>query len=117
MKTGGSGGNGSAGGGSGNPGGSGTGGLLIISTSSLINTGIIQSNGTATYDSNETGGSSGAGSINIFYNDNYENSGTILTQKGITPNGYLVTGGSGGDGSISIGQLLNGTYTSTYTNY
>lgn len=26
-------------------------------------------------------------------------------------------GGSGGTGSISIGQLLNGTYTSTYTNY
>lgn len=89
----------------------------MIFANKIKNEGKILSNGVeAPYDT-ETAGSSGGGSINIFYNDSYENSGTILAQKGITPKGYLQTGGSGGDGSISIGQLQNGTYTSTYTNY
>lgn len=102
----------------GNPGiNNGTGGLLMIFANKIKNEGNILSNGVGSVYRNETAGSSGGGSINIFYNDSYENSGTILAQKGITPKGYLQTGGSGGDGSISIGQLQNGTYTSTYTNY
>lgn len=102
----------------GNPGSNnGTGGLLTIFANKIKNEGNIVSNGVGSVYRDDTAGSSGGGSINIFYNGSYENHGTILVQKGITPKGRLLTGGSGGDGSISIGQLINGTYTSTYTNY
>lgn len=62
------------------------------------------------------GGSSGGGSINIFYRTTYKNEGEINTDGG-NANGTKYTGGAGGTGSISIGQIVNGTYVSTYTNY
>ena len=121
---------GNAGSGAGNPGGTdgndgskgsnGTGGLLIIYANSLINNSNIEANGSNGGNGykNAGGGSSGGGSINIFYKDNYtKNNGSITVDGGIAmcPTGYR--GGAGGTGSISVGQILNGTYTSTYTNY
>lgn len=114
-------------GGAGNPGGlkwnstgynysdraaNGTGGLLIIYANVINNYGSILSNGSngGSSESNN-GGSSGGGSINIFYKDTINN-GTINSNGGIYGNG-----GSGGTGSISIGQIIDGTYKSTYTNY
>ena len=101
----------------GNPGNNnGTGGLLVIFANKIKNEENILSNGIGAAYTEETAGSSGAGSINVFYIDEYTNTGTIET-KGFATKGYLQTGGAGGTGSISIGQLINGTYTSTYTNY
>lgn len=121
---------GNAGSGAGNPGGTdgnvgskgsnGTGGLLIIYANNIINNSIIESNGSngGTGYKNAGGGSSGGGSINIFYKDNYtENNSSITVNGGIAMCATGYKGGAGGTGSISIGQILNGTYTSTYTNY
>ena len=100
LNNGGTGGNGYYGG-TGNPGGrgyndeyigtTGTGGLLILYSNILNNTGIISSNGT---DSNGYGGASGGGSINIFYNK-LTHDGTMKTTGGNGQNG-----GNGGDGSV-----------------
>lgn len=105
--------------GSGNPGGSawggikggnGTGGLLILYGLNINNTYEILSKGTSVTQGGNRGGGSGGGSINIFYEQNYNNTGTIDTNGG--------TGGAtGGIGSISIGNISNGTYVSTYANY
>ena len=121
---------GNAGSGAGNPGGTdgnigskgsnGTGGLLIIYANNIINNSIIEANGSngGTGYWNAGGGSSGGGSINIFYKDNYtENNGSITADGGIAMCATGYKGGAGGTGSISVGQILNGTYTSTYTNY
>ncbi len=121
---------GNAGSGAGNPGGTdgnvgskgsnGTGGLLIIYANNIINNSIIEANGSngGTGYWNAGGGSSGGGSINIFYKDNYtENNGSITADGGIAMGATGYKGGAGGTGSISVGQILNGTYTSTYTNY
>ena len=121
---------GNAGSGAGNPGGTdgndgskgsnGTGGLLIIYANSLINNSNIEANGSNGGNGykNAGGGSSGGGSINIFYKDNYtENNGSITADGGIAMCATGYKGGAGGTGSISVGQILNGTYTSTYTNY
>ena len=94
--------------------------MLIIYANSLINNSNIEANGSNGGNGykNAGGGSSGGGSINIFYKDNYtENNGSVTVDGGIAmcPTGYQ--GGAGGTGSISVGQILNGTYTSTYTNY
>ncbi len=90
-------------------GANGTGGLLTIYAKNVINIGKIASNGTrnTTNTTGTTGGSSGGGSINIFYSENYESTGTITT----------ISKGNGGMGSISIGQILKGSYISKYTNY
>ena len=69
----------------------GTGGLLILYSNILNNTGIISSNGT---DSNGYGGASGGGTINIFYNK-LTHEGTMKTTGGNGQNG-----GNGGDGSV-----------------
>ena len=100
LNNGGTGGNGYYGG-TGNPGGrgdndeyigtTGTGGLLILYSNILNNTGIISSNGT---DSNGYGGASGGGTINIFYNK-LTHEGTMKTTGGNGQNG-----GNGGDGSV-----------------
>ena len=88
-------------------------------------------------------GYGGPKGLTIYCTGTLTNNGTIsMTARGAKPEGqnvYLwknpdnifeyipaiggnssigsVIGGAGGTGSISIGQLLNGTYTSTYTNY
>lgn len=109
----------------------GTGGLLIIYADKIeINTGAtISSNGKngGSLNSNLSykcsgGGGSGGGSINIFYKDSYNNSGSIRANGGTGGTGeysYGVysNGGNGGTGSISVGQILDGTYENTYTNY
>ena len=57
-----------------------------------------------------TGGSSGGGSINLFYNENYNNNGTISAYGGIATKGYLMTGGAGGAGTITVGSIKTGAY-------
>ena len=126
----------STGGGAGNPGGkglnwiggdatNGTGGLLILVADNIENNNVIESKGSNGGRSNNNrnfeagGGSSGGGSINIFGKNNIKK-GTITTNGGIATYGYDYGnhyGGAGGTGSISIGQLADGTYTSIYTNY
>ena len=126
----------STGGGAGNPGGkglnwiggdatNGTGGLLILVADNIENNNVIESKGSNGGTSNNNrnfeagGGSSGGGSINIFGKNSIKK-GTITTNGGIATYGYDYGnhyGGAGGTGSISIGQLQNETYTSTYTNY
>ena len=105
-----------AGGGAGNPGGSyagssccaknsgqtGTGGLLIINTDALENTGTINSSGMkGGYGSGASGGSSGGGSINIFYR-------TLISEGTITSTGGTAesNGSKGGDGSVTLTQLV-----------
>ncbi|MCI8640345.1 MAG: fibronectin type III domain-containing protein, partial [Clostridia bacterium] len=94
---GGAGGNGLAGG-TGNPGGTpngknGTGGLLILYSNKLENNNKINSNG---IDSNQSGGASGGGSVNIFYNK--------LISKGIVEaiGGNGGSGGAGGNGYVVL---------------
>lgn len=104
-------------GGAGNPNGKnygnnainfGTGGLLIINTEKLIGGGNIESNGSKSDDSwSTTGGGSGAGSINIFTKQ-------ISNEINITANGVKCSGaghgGTGGNGSITIGNIATGTF-------
>ena len=105
-----------AGGGAGNPGGSyagssccaknsgqtGTGGLLIINTDALENTGTINSSGMkGGYGSGASGGSSGGGSINIFYRT-LISEGTIASTGGTAES----NGSKGGDGSVTLTQLV-----------
>ncbi len=109
------------GGGAGNPGGTGgsiapascgTGGLLILYGNSIENKGTISSNGTnGGIDSNAPGGSSGGGSINIFYNEGITK-GTILATGGkVASQPYVPVGGAaGGNGCISVGTIIEGTY-------
>lgn len=117
-----------AGGGTGNPGGygashtsgsksqlgnnaeykgkDGTGGLLIMYTNQYNNKGTIESNGTESTDTiSPVGGASGAGSINIFYNEFIANNTCIA--KGGESKCY---GGEGGNGSITIGNISTGTF-------
>ena len=103
----------SPGGAQANPGGTGTGGLLILYGNSIQNRGTISSNGAVggagTYAG---GGSSGGGSINIFYTESITR-GTISAAGGSVSGviGYLsYRGGAGGSGCISIGNILEGTY-------
>lgn len=104
----------------------GTGGLLIMYSENLINSGSITANGVSSStagrsNSNgrvDTGGASGGGSINIFYKDNYQNTGdiTAIGGKAIYGEGGNA-GGAGGNGSVSIGNIKTGIYESTYKNY
>lgn len=92
----------------------GTGGLLIVYCNTFHNEGTIESNGSKGGILGFTGGgSSGAGSINIFYNQ--------LTSKGILqaiggeyPTSTATTttyfGGKGGNGTISIGSVESKNY-------
>ena len=119
-----------AGGGAGNPGGkggqndsgnavdgageNGTGGLLIIYSDNINNTGKIESNGTkGTLYTMISGGSSGGGSINIFYKNNITCTGPIEAKGGkIKGSTDELIGGNGGNGTISIGNISSGTYQS-----
>lgn len=55
--------------------------------------------GTGSY----SGGASGGGSINIFYKNEYTNTGNYEANGGTTTSGKR--GGNGGTGSISIGSI------------
>ena len=123
------------GGGTGNPGGTssnsdrkgtnGTGGLLVLYADEYKNNGKITASGTSgRYRGYGSGGSSGGGSINIFTNQE-----TGIDQLGIITNSRYNEmlgvasknggskneednrgGGAGGNGTISIGEVRNGTY-------
>ena len=129
---------GGAGGGAGNPAGSGsnglvapqngTGGLLIIYADSYKNSGTIVANGSdgGLMNINSTNGAgSGAGSINIFTNQETEIDqlgidknakytvmlGTVTVNGGTGKNSASSTNsGNGGTGSINIGEIRNGQY-------
>ena len=112
-----------AGQGAGNPGGTnGTGGTLIIYAQNFNNTGTITANGSQggeSYRCCSTGGGSGGGSINIFYNT-IQGKNTMYVNGGIggirhntyNNNNYNGIGGTGGTGTISIGSISTGTYVS-----
>lgn len=102
--------------GAGNPGGNnGTGGLLTIYSEILNNNSSIISNGTAGLYAHNPSGSSGGGSINIFYKTSIIK-GTITANGGTSVRGEYIGnhgtsyGGAGGNGSISIGTIKEGTY-------
>ena len=120
-----------AGGGAGNPGGiggqngfgnaqdgtgeNGTGGLLVIYSNNVDNKGKIESNGSkGTVYTDIGGGSSGGGSINIFYKNNISCTGSLEAKGGDigTNSSGSKSGSNGGDGTISIGSVKNGTYLS-----
>lgn len=90
----------------------GTGGLLVIYSSRLENSnGRIVSNGIG-YKANiyNKGGSSGGGSINIFYEKS-------MINGQIEANGGENAMYRGGNGSISVGNISSGYYENTYKNY
>lgn len=92
----------------------GTGGLLVIYANDFNNVGNIYSKGSrGTYLNRVSGGSSGGGSINIFCKEKYIEGGEIQATGG----SYQTCGSSGGDGSISVGNISTGTYENTYKNY
>ena len=93
----------------------GTGGLLILYTNNMINNSTIYSNGVEGGYSDVGGGATGGGSINIFYKQNYT-IGNIYANGGNAVGSYRL-GGRGGQGSISVGQIVDGSYVSRYTNY
>ena len=114
-----------AGGGAGNPGGNsthsstranGTGGLLIIYGNNVYNNNSIVSNGVKGASPASTngnceagGGSSGGGSINIFYKEEYQSVGSIYTNGGSAAYGEDYGnkyGGAGGKGTITITQIV-----------
>lgn len=118
-----------AGGGAGNPGGkggknndenaldgngeNGTGGLLVIYSNNIYNTGKIESNGSKGALYTVGGGSSGGGSINIFYKQDISCTGVVEAKGGEISSTTENTGGSyGGDGTVSIGCIKTGTYKS-----
>lgn len=96
----------------------GTGGLMIVYADSLMNNGKIESNGsksgTVNYtDHSTTGGSSGGGSINLFYKTSASlNRNQIVANGGesVAGNYLACSGGAGGNGSISIGNVSSGSY-------
>lgn len=82
--------------------------MLIIYSNIIDNYGEIISNGTTTRGNGySSGGSTGGGSVNIFYKDNYQNNGSILAKKG---DGAYGGGGSGGDGTVTIGNISTGIF-------
>ena len=120
------GGNGSGSGGAGNPGGianssdgingeNGTGGLLTIYANEYDNRGILSTKGYkgGNHSYNPCGGSSGGGSINIFY-INKLSDGTINVNGGSSV-GSDLKGGAGGKGTVSYTQLSPVSFTLSHT--
>lgn len=113
---------GSAGGGAGNPGGSGnnatttntfygsngTGGLLIVYANSFDSTGNLIAKGYKGYPLNggsiSSGGSSGGGSINVFYKTIISNGNTNVS-GGAQVTSSLASGGAGGSGTVNYTQI------------
>ena len=120
------GGNGSGSGGAGNPGGianssagingeNGTGGLLTIYANEYDNRGILSTKGYkgGNHSYNPCGGSSGGGSINIFY-INKLSDGTINVNGGSSV-GSSYKGGAGGKGTATYTQLSPVSFTLSHT--
>ncbi len=87
---------------------------MIVYANEIKNNSEISSNGVAAPTASIIGGSSGGGSINLFYKTNYENKGKIIADGG-NKNYNLNSSGPGGNGSISIGKILNEIYNETYS--
>ena len=91
---------------------------MIICTNSINNVGKIEANGskggTGGGDVCSAGGSSGGGSINIFFIENMLQNGTIEAKGGEETYYY---GAEGGNGAISVGRILNKKYESILINY
>ena len=90
----------------------GTGGLIIIYASVVDNSnGTITANGVGVNGSNyNKSGSSGGGSINIFYTK------SMMNGK-LEANGGKNAGIQGGTGSITIGNIKEGNFVCEYKNY
>lgn len=58
------------------------------------------------------GGGSGAGSINVFYKGSIEKERNIIASGGAggSTRNYGYSGGNGGNGSITIGNISTGTF-------
>lgn len=82
------------------------GGLLILFSNQFNNEGTIEANGVDNTNQHDIqGGSSGGGSINIFYEK------LIANQSCIAKGGETIyAGGAGGSGSISMGSIASGNY-------
>src|SRR5574344_558014 len=92
----------------------GTGGLLTLYASILDNEGTISSNGigsstgtlSTTYGRIDSGGSSGGGSVNIFYGS-LTSKGAVTASGGSSVCGYQgACGGAGGAGTVTYTQLV-----------
>ena len=95
----------------------GSGGLLIMYANNIVNNSKIASNGSIGVNKtavDSPGGSSGGGSINIFYGNNCENNGEITAVGGEAVKTNIKSGkrkgGKGGDGTVTIGRILEGTF-------
>lgn len=117
-----------ASGGAGNPGGKGaanrvqsdnvnykgkdgTGGLLIVMSNNCYNSGRIYSQGSPGGTGGRVGGSSGGGTINIFYKKEYSSYGEFNANGGRYGNI-----GAGGNGSVTIGSIATGTFAKDESN-
>ncbi len=92
----------------------GTGGLLVIFANDFENNNILEAKGTENLKSLAgpiKGGCSGGGSVNIFCN-NISSIGNINTEGGST-----IISGTGGTGSITIGNIKEGNFVCEYKNY
>ena len=106
---------------------SGTGGLLVVYTDSLNNSGTISSNGSngagawcnlpGEYKGAVGGGGSGGGSVNVFYKS-LSSFGTIIANGGIGGDVLnctnhsmgLFNGGNGGAGAVTVGSVSTGSF-------
>ncbi|MDD4409914.1 MAG: hypothetical protein PHW52_04675, partial [Candidatus Pacebacteria bacterium] len=95
------------GGTSASPGSDGTGGLLVIYAKTVVvgSTGSIQANGAKGGDGTAGGGGSGGGSINIFYQNTYTNSGSLIANGGASGAGN--GGYAGKSGTVRSVKVLN----------
>ena len=93
------------------------GGLLIIYGNNITidSAASVESKGSKGGDSTIDGGSSGGGSINVFYRNSFNctNITTVFDCSG----GSCGNGGAGGTGSIAIGSVANGVYEDLYHNW
>lgn len=98
-------------------GANGTGGLLIIFANVFNNNNEIEAKGIQNIEIgvHGQGGSSGGGSINIFYH-NLISKGNIDASGGIAT-GLSAKGGAGGTGSITIGNIESGSFECEYKDY
>ena len=71
----------------------------------LYNAGSIASNGSNGGDGYAAGGSSGGGSVNVFYRKNCEDSGKMEANGGEYGNG-----GAGGNGTVTVGNIKTDTF-------
>lgn len=100
---------GAASAGAGNP-ADGTGGLLVIWCNELENLGIISSEGSSASVATTPGGSSGGGSINLFYNVIKAGKDSKISVEGGKQAISTAIGEKGGSGSINKGKVVDGTF-------